>query len=177
MDTPGERLRFARKRLGISADQLAGRVQRSTSAVRNQENGTNGIPSDLAKEYADALGVQPQWILYGEGAAPKTIAAQIREERERRGWSQAELARRVGTTQQTVDRLERGQTAFSRITAPVLEALGITSTVEAATAPTLPKAPVSLTRLANGDACLALDLTLPFSVALQILALVEGAQK
>ena len=65
MDTPGRRLRDARMKLGISAAQLGERVGRSESAVRNQENGTNGIPPALAAVYGRILNVSPEWILYG----------------------------------------------------------------------------------------------------------------
>lgn len=50
----------------MSAAELAQRVGRSESAVRNQENGTNGIPPGLAKKYAAALGTTAAWILYGD---------------------------------------------------------------------------------------------------------------
>ena len=36
------------------------------------------------------------------------VTEQIRERRKDRGWTQAELARQVGTSQQTVDKIERG---------------------------------------------------------------------
>lgn len=62
----GERLRRLREAKGLSAAQLAQRVGRSESAVRNQENGTNGIPSPLAAQYAKALGTTAAHILYGE---------------------------------------------------------------------------------------------------------------
>ena len=39
---------------------------------------------------------------------------EIRIAREAKGWSQAELAQKAGTTQQTVDRIERGVTEHSR---------------------------------------------------------------
>ena len=64
--TPGERLRQKRQEKGLSAEDLAARVGRSVSAVRNQENGTNGIPATLAKKYAAALGTTAGWILYGD---------------------------------------------------------------------------------------------------------------
>lgn len=75
MNTPGSRLREARKRLGMSANDLAVHVGRSASAVRNQENGTNGIPSDLAAQYAAVLGVEPQWLLYGDGSGMSDATA------------------------------------------------------------------------------------------------------
>ncbi|MGQ3040569.1 MAG: LexA family protein [Brevundimonas sp.] len=71
--TPGERLRTKREERGISAAELAQRVGRSESAVRNQENGTNGIPATLAKKYASALGTTAAWILYGDNT-PAPVA-------------------------------------------------------------------------------------------------------
>lgn len=68
MTTPGERLRQVRQKRGLSTAQLAQRVGRSESAVRNQENGTNGIPSHLAEQYARTLGVSPEYLLYGHGS-------------------------------------------------------------------------------------------------------------
>lgn len=56
----------------------------------------------------------------GEGRA-----ASIREARIARGWSQAKLAEEAGTSQQTVDRIERGQTLHSRSLDDVMDALGI----------------------------------------------------
>lgn len=69
-DTTGSRLRFARRATGISTGELAKRVQLSESAVRNQENSTNGIPAALAPKYARELGVTPEWLLYGRGGSP-----------------------------------------------------------------------------------------------------------
>lgn len=63
--TPGGRLRYARKALGMSAATLAGKVGLSASAVRNQENGTNGIPPTVAEQYAEILGGAPGWYLFG----------------------------------------------------------------------------------------------------------------
>ena len=73
--TPGQRLREARRKAGFSAYELgviaatiAGRPRPiSPSAIRNQENGTNGIPYPLAEAYAKALGTSAQAILFGPG--------------------------------------------------------------------------------------------------------------
>lgn len=49
----------------------------------------------------------------------------IRAAREARGWSQAKLADAVGTTQQTIDRIEKGQTDYSRYLDRIFDALEI----------------------------------------------------
>lgn len=59
-------MRAKRTEKGLSALDLAQRVGRSESAIRNQENGTNGIPPGLAKKYASALGTTAAWLLYGD---------------------------------------------------------------------------------------------------------------
>lgn len=65
----GERLRNLRKEKGLSTPQLAERVGKSESAVRNQENGTNGIPPGLAAKYARVLGTTAAYLLYGDETA------------------------------------------------------------------------------------------------------------
>lgn len=77
--TPGERLRQKRQEKGLSAEDLAARVGRSVSAVRNQENGTNGIPATLAKKYAAALGTTAGWLLYGDNS-PEPVRPPTTEE-------------------------------------------------------------------------------------------------
>ena len=52
-------------------------------------------------------------------------AAAIREARVARGWTQARLAEEAGTSQQTVDRIERGQTRHSRALDDVMDVLGL----------------------------------------------------
>lgn len=66
--TMGERIRWQRRRLGLSAKQIAGRIGQSESAVRNVENGTNGASLPRARRYAEALGVTPEWLLFGEAS-------------------------------------------------------------------------------------------------------------
>jgi len=63
--TPGTRLRELRRTRGLSTADLAERVGRSESAIRNQENGTNGISAPLAAKYAAALRSTAAFILYG----------------------------------------------------------------------------------------------------------------
>lgn len=58
----------------------------------------------------------------------------IRTAREARGWSQAELGEKVGTSQQTIDKLERGIVSHSRYLRQILSILQL-SEGEAANAP------------------------------------------
>lgn len=51
------------------------------------------------------------------------LARTIKDMRERLGWSQAELAKFAKTSQQTVDRIERGETLHSRAFPALLEVL------------------------------------------------------
>jgi len=77
LSTAGSRLRAARKAAGLTvaelgrrAAELTGRAKPiSPSAVRNQENGTNGIPYVLASSYAKILGTTEQYILFGTASS------------------------------------------------------------------------------------------------------------
>lgn len=51
--------------------------------------------------------------------------SRIRQAREAQGLSQSDLAEMVKTTQQTIDRIERGKTTHSRSTPAILRALGL----------------------------------------------------
>ena len=64
----------------------------------------------------------------GSGLAERLKAATgktVREARVARGWSQAKLAEAAGTSQQTVDRIERGETLHSRALDDIREVLGL----------------------------------------------------
>lgn len=69
---PGDRLRARRRDTGLSAKELALRVGISESAVRNQENNTNGIKPELAQVYARILKTTPEWLLYGRDDVPQS---------------------------------------------------------------------------------------------------------
>lgn len=55
------------------------------------------------------------------------VGRTVREAREARKWSQGELARKAGTSQQNVDRIERSETVHSRALPAILAALGLSS--------------------------------------------------
>ena len=54
-----------------------------------------------------------------------SLAERIREERERRGWSQADLGRRVGVSQVTINKIETGQTIKSKWLPDIMVLLSI----------------------------------------------------
>ncbi len=57
---------------------------------------------------------------------PKVIGQRIREAREARGMTQAQLAGVVGTSQQTVEKIELGKVQRSSYIYPIYDALGLT---------------------------------------------------
>jgi transcriptional regulator with XRE-family HTH domain len=61
-------------------------------------------------------------------STPSELAQDLRTRRERLGWSQAKLAAKAGTTQQTIDRIENGQTTHSRSLPKISAALDIAET-------------------------------------------------
>jgi transcriptional regulator with XRE-family HTH domain len=78
-----------------------------------------------------------------------TPAALIKSAREARGWSQAELARRVGISQPTVQSIETGKTRDSRHIIRVAQVLGLDISA------VIPEAPPDIQALplfAGGDA-------------------------
>ncbi|WP_271165707.1 helix-turn-helix domain-containing protein [Brevundimonas intermedia] len=54
----------------------------------------------------------------------RALGENIRAMREGLGWTQVQLAERSSTSQQTIDRLERGEVFESKSTSKVIEALG-----------------------------------------------------
>lgn len=53
------------------------------------------------------------------------LGERIRDEREKRGWSQADLARRVGVSQVTINKIENGQTVKSKWLPEIMVLLNI----------------------------------------------------
>lgn len=79
--TAGMRLRLIRREIGMSAAELGRRAglllpkgrALSESAVRNHENGSNGIPVDVAQAYATILRTSAPWILFGDLDGPTGV--------------------------------------------------------------------------------------------------------
>lgn len=84
MPTPGERLRQDRQAAGLTAAELGRRAAMvlnrdrpiSESAVRNQENGTNGIPPKVAEAYGKVLKTNPARYLVADTALSPSSSVQ-----------------------------------------------------------------------------------------------------
>lgn len=68
MQEPYERLQKARKNAKFKeATDAANAFGWKVSTYISHENGTRGLRPSVADRYAKALGVHPQWLLYGTG--------------------------------------------------------------------------------------------------------------
>ena len=82
------------------------------------ENGQNDLRALVAKTYASALGVDVNWLMFGTGIdklvpPANTLGDLIREERTKRGWSQAQLGERLKVTRSAVSQWEKNQVSPS----------------------------------------------------------------
>lgn len=179
-----ERLQAARKAAGYeSATAAAEALGWAVSTYLGHENGSRGLGVDVARQYAAAFDVQPERLLFGDAsegdAQDGTIARSdrgkaIRDAREALGWSQARLARSVDTTQQTIDKLEKGQVTWSRHLAPIEAALGLSGDQPMLSPPQ--PAP-SITVRPSGRVTIDIKAEVSVSVAAQILNLIEGDKR
>lgn len=99
--TPGESIRFYRKRAGVTMEQLAERLGiRSRTVARWETGETNGwLP--YAGRIAVELGVE-EGVLYADDAGPAAPPpARLDEERLRR------IEERLGRIERTLDALSR----------------------------------------------------------------------
>lgn len=66
--TVGSRLRQARTLAGFkSCAQAARALGLAPSTIRSHERGQNGLSAQAASRYAEHYGVEPVWLLYGDG--------------------------------------------------------------------------------------------------------------
>lgn len=112
------RLREAREKAGFaSASEAAKQNGWKTSSYIAHENGQNDLRASVAKTYAEAFGVAPEWLLFGDGEGDGAstgledggFAQYLKDQRKRLGLSQAELAARVSVSQQTIAGWEGGK--------------------------------------------------------------------
>ncbi|HEV2100376.1 MAG TPA: helix-turn-helix transcriptional regulator [Stellaceae bacterium] len=109
----GRRLREARRQAGLSQAEVAARLGIRQGYVSRVELGAENITLSACVRFAQAVG-----CLFSPEFRPPTprdseagiaeFAQRLREARRRAGLSQAALAARLGITQASVSRVERG---------------------------------------------------------------------
>lgn len=68
-----ERIRFLRTQLGMTQEELAKKMgYRGKSAISKIESGENDIGQSMIQKYADALGVTPAFLLFGNDGVDDT---------------------------------------------------------------------------------------------------------
>lgn len=72
---PKDRLRLAREKAGFKSptDAAARLPGLNRNTLTSNENGNREISRKMAKIYGEAFGVDPGWILYGDGERPADI--------------------------------------------------------------------------------------------------------
>lgn len=71
--TPGQRLKRARSRKGLTIAQLSEQTGIGARAIRAHESDQNGIRPETAEIYARTLNVPPEQILYGRSSAQHPV--------------------------------------------------------------------------------------------------------
>lgn len=123
-------IKSLREQRGMSQQQLADAVQPATtqSQIDRLEKGERRLTDDWMKRLAKPLGVKAEIFvmttnydtLLDETADLETVSGgtapnRIREQREKKGLSQADLAEKCATTKQQIGRLEAGRRKLSRV--------------------------------------------------------------
>jgi transcriptional regulator with XRE-family HTH domain len=100
--TLGERLARRRTAMGVSQTSAAERLSVDPSTLARWESGRRQPEGRYLAKVLVFLGGDPR-------PAPATIAGRLKRWREALGWSQRELARRIGVCPSTVERWELGR--------------------------------------------------------------------
>jgi len=105
----GDRLRWARERAGLSQRELAKHIEVTGQSVYLWEKGENVPTAAHQAEVRNLLGVpirEGPYVM--EEPAAEGWGQKVRRARKERGWSQRELARRMGVSSSTSSRWETG---------------------------------------------------------------------
>lgn len=63
LSTPGDRMRFVRRKLGLSQEEVARKVGVTASQVSNYENNRNEMPYDKMRKFCEHCQVSTNWLL------------------------------------------------------------------------------------------------------------------
>ncbi|BAP41312.1 putative uncharacterized protein [Pseudomonas sp. StFLB209] len=113
----GTRLREQRNLAGLTQDQMAERLKVSKRTQVNYESGSSDAPASYLALAATELGLDVPYIVCGPAEVPiavsesgpiTSVGERLREERERLGLSQEDLASTGGVGRNTQGGYERG---------------------------------------------------------------------
>jgi DNA-binding transcriptional regulator YiaG len=106
MQIDAGQLRALREGAGLGQKELAQRLGAGVASVNAWEQGTRSIPAHRGAQLLELFAGLPQ--------GPCLSGEQLRAERWRLGWTQAELAAHVGVQQATISAWERASPPHSR---------------------------------------------------------------
>ena len=105
----GKNIADKRKELGLTQKELADLMgYKSVSTIAKIEAGVNDIPQAKVAQFARMLGTTPEYLAGWVNTERVPVCDKLRSLRNAKGISMEALAKRVGTTRQTIFKYENG---------------------------------------------------------------------
>lgn len=129
MSDAGKRIMLLRKERGMTQTDLANKMGLSQQYIARIENGS-AKPRSLEK-FADIFGVTEEELHKGtENIQINISGTQLKEIRENKGISKEQLAEKIGTTIQTITRIEQERSPSSKFIPLICEYLEIATVIK-----------------------------------------------
>ena len=111
----GDRIKELRQAKGYSAEDLGRLIGKDRATIyRYEASGYVKAPLQVIEQIAIALDTTPAYLMgWDDQASPETpvmttFGGRLKELRSSRGWTQEQLAERLGTSKQVISRYESG---------------------------------------------------------------------